>query len=99
MIAAIIIFLLRGAVFGYAARRISEYRNEPDGFWWGAILGTVGLLIVTLKPSTVGETIVYARPEKPTREPKVLKKNCPNCGALNNIGNSACFACGKSFQN
>lgn len=32
MLLAIILYLLHALLFGYAARRVAEYRNQPDGF-------------------------------------------------------------------
>ena len=49
MLFAIILYLLHAALFGYAARRVTEYRNQPDGFWWGFWLGGIGLLVVIFR--------------------------------------------------
>lgn len=88
MIAAILIYLLRGALFGWAARRVSEYRSEPDGFWWGFWLGSIGLLFVIFRKPSLQEV-------KSTPPGSSIRQSwlCTKCGARNPVGKERCQSC------
>lgn len=93
MIAAIIIYLLHGALFGHAARRVSEYRGESDGFWWGFWLGCLGLLIVIFRSSRQTE-VRATQPGSGIRQ----SWRCSKCNALNPVGKGNCQSCGTSKE-
>lgn len=88
MFMAIIIYLIGGLIFGSAARRVSEYRAEPDGFWWGFWLGGIGLLIVIFRRSAVEE--VHTAPPGSSARQSWL---CSQCGARNPAGREQCQSC------
>lgn len=91
MLLAIILYLLHALLFGYAARRVAEYRNQPDGFWWGFWLGALGLLIVVFRSD--GQTEVRtAPPGSSIRQ----SWRCSKCGARNPVGKEKCQSCGAS---
>ena len=87
VLTAIILYLLGAIVFGYAARRVSEYRGESDGFWWGFWLNWLGLLIVIFRRS--------AGQEISTAPPGSLRQSwlCSKCGARNPAGREQCQSC------
>lgn len=91
MIAAIILYLLHGALFGCAARRVSEYRGEMDGFWWGFWLGCLGLMIVIFRSSSF-EEVHTAPPGSRIRQ----SWRCPKCNARNPVGKEKCQSCGTA---
>lgn len=88
MLAAIIMYLLGALVFGYAARRVSEYRGEPDAFWWGFWLNWVGLLIVIFRHNA-GQEMRTTAPGSTLRQSWL----CPKCGARNPAGREQCQSC------
>ena len=94
MLAAIILYLLHAVLFGYAARRVTEYREQPDGFWWGFWLGAFGLLMIIFR-SPVSAEIRTEAPGSSIRQSWL----CSKCGANNKPANATCFACGQAFQN
>lgn len=88
MLIAVIGYLIHGLIFGYAARRVSEYRGQPDGFWWGFWLGGIGLLIVIFRKA--------AAQEIPTSPPGSSMRQswlCSKCGARNPSGRELCQSC------
>jgi len=91
MLAAIILYLLHAVLFGYAARRVTEYRSQPDGFWWGFWLGGIGLLVVIFRSNEQTE-IRTAPPGSSIRQ----SWNCVKCGARNPVGKESCQSCGTS---
>ena len=89
MLMGIIVYLIHGLLFGYAARRVSEYRGEPDGFWWGFWLGWIGLLVVIFRNQTTQE-ISTSLPGSTMRQSWL----CCRCGARNPSGKDQCQSCG-----
>jgi len=86
MLWAIIVYLIGGLFFGYAARRVSEYREMPDGFWWGFWLGWLGLFIVIFRKPAA--TVAVGTPGRNWR--------CVKCGTYNSEGRERCQTCGAS---
>ena len=91
MLVAIIFYLLHAVLFGYAARRVTEYRSQPDGFWWGFWLGGLGLLVVIFRSNEQTE-IRTAPPGSSIRR----SWRCVQCGARNPVGKENCQSCGAS---
>ena len=91
MLMAIIIWLLHAALFGCAARRVSEYRNLPDGFWWGFWLGVPGLLIVIFKTADAPENSLQA-----AGSVSAERWRCCKCGTCNSEGRLRCQTCGAA---
>jgi len=91
MLIAIILYLIHGLLFGYAARRVSEYRGEADGFWWGFWLGWLGLIVVIFRKPATQE--IPASPRGSSVRQSWL---CSKCGARNPCGKEQCQSCGAS---
>jgi len=89
MLMGIIVYLIHGLLFGYAARRVSEYRGEPDGFWWGFWLGWIGLLVVIFRKLSMQE-LQTSLPGSSVRQSWL----CSKCGARNPAGKEHCQSCG-----
>lgn len=91
MIAAIILYLIHAVLFGFAARRVAEYRQQPDGFWWGFWLGALGLLLVVFRPDHRMEV-------RSVSSGSTIRQSwhCAKCGARNPAGRENCQSCGAS---
>ncbi|MGN0576121.1 MAG: SHOCT domain-containing protein [Ruminococcus sp.] len=54
LVCCVIIFGIRGAIYGIIAIGISEKKGNDEGnagFWWGFWLGLLGLVIVACQPN------------------------------------------------
>lgn len=88
MLLAMILHLAGSLIFAGAARRVSEYRGEPDGFWWGFWLNWIGLLIVIFRRSAV-QAVRPAPAGSSVRQSWL----CGKCGARNPGGCEQCQSC------
>ncbi len=93
MFFAMLLYLLHAVLFGYACRRVTEYRAQSDGFWWGFWLGALGLLFVIFRSDNQSE-ICTAPPGSSIRQ----SWRCPKCDALNPVGKGNCQSCGASKE-
>lgn len=64
--------------FGFASQAINENKGYEGGFWWGFLLGWVGIIVVALK--TPVDNTVY-RPVSYSPPPDSWKCRCGRCNA------------------
>ena len=46
----LIVTLISAAVCGAISKTISSSRGMDGGFWWGFLLGVIGIIVVALRP-------------------------------------------------
>ena len=47
----LIVYIIQGVVFGLITQHVAASKGYDGGFWWGACLGIVGLLVVGFRPN------------------------------------------------
>ena len=45
-----IVAVIAGVVCGFITKSINESRGGEGGFWWGCLLGVIGIIIVAVRP-------------------------------------------------
>ena len=43
--------LFTGLICGFISMAIASSRNMKGGFWWGALLGIIGIIVVAVRPN------------------------------------------------
>ncbi len=61
--------LVASIVFGLICNTISKKRGMENGFWWGFLLGIIGLIVVAVRPN---EKLLSAILENQEKEQKLL---------------------------
>lgn len=88
---AIILFLIQGAIFGFAADQIVQNKGyDENWFWWGFFFGFIALLVALSKPDINDWTVT----DKETGSERILSDGgwkCNKCGAVNA---AYCGTCG-----
>ena len=46
----LVIYLIVGLVCGFVSKSINENRGGEGGFWWGFLLGVIGIVVVAVRP-------------------------------------------------
>lgn len=94
IVISLVIYVVQGLIFGFAAQHIAESKGYSTGFAWGFWLGLIGLVVVLAKPNinVVYETPRYARPAAPV--PAANEWLCV-CGSKNHESLTYCTRCGR----
>ena len=46
----IIVVLIYSLVCGFVSKTINNNRGKDGGFWWGFLLGVIGIVVVAVRP-------------------------------------------------
>lgn len=46
------------AILGFVTKSISESKGYEDGFWWGFLLGILGIIVVAVRPTLPDESTI-----------------------------------------
>lgn len=46
----LVIYLIMAIVCGYIAKSVAANRGMEGGFWWGFLLGIIGIIVVAVRP-------------------------------------------------
>lgn len=71
-----ILSIIIRSVLGFISQTINENKGYEGGFWWGFLLGTIGIIVVALKEEH------YYRPDYNEARP-LVKWKCEKCGLTN----------------
>ncbi len=100
LIVALVVYVVQGMIFGFAAQQIAESKGYSTGFAWGFWLGVIGLVVVGLKPNlnatyVVHETPRYAQPAAPAPSAPSANEWVCVCGSRNHESLTYCTRCGR----
>ena len=91
MFLAIVLFLIQGVIFGFAADQIVQNKGYDESwFWWGFFFGFIALVVALSKP----DINIMPVPDKESGNKRILSDGgwrCNKCGAVNA---AYCGTCG-----
>jgi hypothetical protein len=96
-----IYFLIFGAVFGVIGFLIAQNKHVSPGvgFWLGALLGPIGLIIVALlSPTDEKEAEASTSPASPKSHPVSKLRSCPHCAEDIKAEAIKCRFCGSAVD-
>lgn len=92
---AIVLLLVQGLIFGFAADAIVSNKGyEENWFWWGFFFGLIALLVALSKPQNTVEISYEIREE--THQKNLLENGgwkCSRCGTVHPAYTGTC-GCG-----
>lgn len=59
-----IVFIIWCCIMGFVSKTIQNNKGYDGGFWWGFLLGILGIIVVACKPVNPNPTIEYSSDKK-----------------------------------
>lgn len=110
IIVANVIGIIGGLIYccicGFVSKTINENKGYEGGFWWGFILGILGIIVVACKSENIGSSYYSTSSQdkvssysKEIAETNMLASGgwkCVKCGRVNPSYNTGSCVCGNS---
>ena len=77
----IFVAIIQGLICGFVAQVVSENKGYEDGFFWGFLLGIIGIIVVACKPDN-NSSYASALLSKETEEKDKSEKELLNVQKL-----------------
>ena len=72
----LVVYLIVGLVCGFVSKSINENRGGEGGFWWGFLLGVIGIVVVAVRPMEGNATNLNSyQNQAPINSAPVAKQN------------------------
>lgn len=107
----LLIYVINGFFWGIICHFVAKTKNN-SGFWWGFLLGLIGLIVVACA-SPKEQELNYEKQkfddldddkgdteanEELINETATMLKRCPQCGAEMQASLNECYRCGYCFD-
>ena len=100
-VAVLAIFVVTATTMGIITWLIGRKKHRPGGFWWGFVLGVVGIIVVACRPAQKKRDTTDLSGDNPPARPDAVELMeadskmwfCPGCGRAHPSAEDSCL-CG-----